>query len=97
MPFLFALGIHEFLDEVSRSPLPGEDPCAFLDEYDPAKVFSSIDQNGRYAYNQQPGIGLWNLISHISYHYQHNLRCQTLGHHISSYFFFMNELYMSAF
>ena len=36
-------------------------PCAFLDEYDPAKVFSSIDQNGRYAYNQQPGIGLWNL------------------------------------
>ena len=36
-------------------------PCAFLDEYDPGKVFSSIDQNGRYAYHQQPGIGLWNL------------------------------------
>ncbi|MEE3326351.1 MAG: YdiU family protein [Myxococcota bacterium] len=36
-------------------------PCAFLDEYDPAKVFSSIDRNGRYAYQQQPGIGLWNL------------------------------------
>lgn len=36
-------------------------PCAFLDEYDPTKVFSSIDRNGRYAYQQQPGIGLWNL------------------------------------
>jgi uncharacterized protein YdiU (UPF0061 family) len=36
-------------------------PCAFLDSYDPAKVFSSIDRNGRYAYHQQPGIGLWNL------------------------------------
>ena len=36
-------------------------PCAFLDDYDPAKVFSSIDRNGRYAYHQQPGIGLWNL------------------------------------
>jgi len=36
-------------------------PCAFLDEYDPGKVFSSIDRNGRYAYHQQPGIGLWNL------------------------------------
>ena len=36
-------------------------PCAFLDEYDPGKVFSSIDRHGRYAYQQQPGIGLWNL------------------------------------
>lgn len=36
-------------------------PCAFLDEYNPAMVFSSIDQWGRYAYNQQPGIGQWNL------------------------------------
>jgi uncharacterized protein YdiU (UPF0061 family) len=36
-------------------------PCAFLDAYDPAKVFSSIDRNGRYAYSQQPTIGLWNL------------------------------------
>jgi uncharacterized protein YdiU (UPF0061 family) len=36
-------------------------PCAFLDEYDSAKVFSSIDRGGRYAYRQQPGIGLWNL------------------------------------
>ncbi|MBS9721714.1 YdiU family protein [Tianweitania sp. BSSL-BM11] len=36
-------------------------PCAFLDAYDPAKVFSSIDQGGRYAYANQPGIAQWNL------------------------------------
>lgn len=36
-------------------------PCAFLDEYDPQKVFSSIDQFGRYAYGNQPSIGHWNL------------------------------------
>ncbi|WP_163972081.1 protein adenylyltransferase SelO [Oceanobacillus halotolerans] len=36
-------------------------PCAFMDEYDPATVFSSIDRQGRYAYSNQPGIGLWNL------------------------------------
>tara|TARA_Y100000588_G_scaffold320311_1_gene350817 strand:+ start:3714 stop:5255 length:1542 start_codon:yes stop_codon:yes gene_type:complete len=36
-------------------------PCAFMDFFNPAKVFSSIDTGGRYAYNQQPTIGLWNL------------------------------------
>lgn len=36
-------------------------PCAFLDEYNPRKVFSSIDQRGRYAYANQPGIGQWNI------------------------------------
>lgn len=36
-------------------------PCAFLDEYDPQKVFSYIDQGGRYAFGNQPGIALWNL------------------------------------
>ncbi|MEM7055210.1 MAG: YdiU family protein, partial [Pseudomonadota bacterium] len=36
-------------------------PCAFLDEYDPAKVFSSIDRNGRYAYANQPNMAGWNL------------------------------------
>ena len=36
-------------------------PCAFLDAYDPATVFSSIDQFGRYAYGNQPSIALWNL------------------------------------
>jgi uncharacterized protein YdiU (UPF0061 family) len=36
-------------------------PCAFLDRYDPATVFSSIDHAGRYAYSQQPPIARWNL------------------------------------
>jgi uncharacterized protein YdiU (UPF0061 family) len=36
-------------------------PCAFMDHYDPAQVFSSIDEQGRYAYANQPRIALWNL------------------------------------
>ncbi len=36
-------------------------PCAFMDGFDPQKVFSSIDENGRYAYDKQPMIALWNL------------------------------------
>ncbi len=36
-------------------------PCAFMDSYHPDQVFSSIDRNGRYAYSNQPPIGLWNL------------------------------------
>lgn len=36
-------------------------PCAFMDNYDPATVFSSIDNHGRYAYGNQPNIGGWNL------------------------------------
>ncbi|MDF0728343.1 YdiU family protein [Cytobacillus sp. S13-E01] len=36
-------------------------PCAFMNEYDPATVFSSIDRQGRYAYGNQPNIGGWNL------------------------------------
>lgn len=36
-------------------------PCAFLDEYDPSKTFSSIDHGGRYAFANQPRIALWNL------------------------------------
>ena len=36
-------------------------PCAFMEAYDPATVFSSIDANGRYAYGNQPRIALWNL------------------------------------
>jgi serine/tyrosine/threonine adenylyltransferase len=36
-------------------------PCAFMDHYDPAAVFSSIDEQGRYAYANQPRIALWNL------------------------------------
>ena len=36
-------------------------PCAFMDEYAHDQVYSSIDRQGRYAYNNQPSIGLWNL------------------------------------
>ena len=36
-------------------------PCAFMDTYDPATVFSSIDHGGRYAYGNQPSIAQWNL------------------------------------
>lgn len=36
-------------------------PCAFLDEYDPQKTFSSIDHYGRYAFANQPIIAQWNL------------------------------------
>ncbi|MGM7723714.1 protein adenylyltransferase SelO [Metabacillus sp. Hm71] len=36
-------------------------PCAFMDTYDPATVFSSIDRQGRYAYGNQPYICRWNL------------------------------------
>jgi len=36
-------------------------PCAFLDTFDPATVFSSIDHGGRYAYGNQPAIAQWNL------------------------------------
>jgi uncharacterized protein YdiU (UPF0061 family) len=36
-------------------------PCAFMDSFDPATCFSSIDRDGRYAYGHQPAIALWNL------------------------------------
>ena len=36
-------------------------PCAFMDGYDSAAVYSSIDHGGRYAYRNQPGIAHWNL------------------------------------
>ncbi|MDQ2639593.1 MAG: YdiU family protein [Pseudomonadota bacterium] len=36
-------------------------PCAFMDHYDPATVFSSIDHRGRYSFSNQPTIAQWNL------------------------------------
>jgi uncharacterized protein YdiU (UPF0061 family) len=36
-------------------------PCAFIDEYDPATVFSSIDSRGRYAFANQANVAQWNL------------------------------------
>ena len=45
--------------------IPGESidfgPCAFMEDYDPRAVFSSIDEMGRYAYEEQPRIARWNL------------------------------------
>ena len=38
-------------------------PCAFMDNYDPSTVFSSIDRHGRYAFGNQPQIAQWNLAS----------------------------------
>ena len=36
-------------------------PCAFMDEYNPSTVFSSIDAHGRYAFGNQPLIAQWNM------------------------------------
>ena len=36
-------------------------PCAFMDQYDPNTVFSSIDHGRRYAYGNQPAIAQWNI------------------------------------
>jgi len=41
-------------------------PCAFMDRYHPQTVFSSIDQHGRYAYDKQADIALWNLAQFAS-------------------------------
>ena len=38
-------------------------PCAFMDQFNNQKVFSSIDLNGRYAYSNQANMALWNLSS----------------------------------
>ena len=37
-------------------------PCAFMDDFHPNRVFSSIDEGGRYAYSNQPRIAHWNLV-----------------------------------
>ena len=37
-------------------------PCAFMDYFNPSKVYSSIDRHGRYAFDQQPAIAQWNLL-----------------------------------
>jgi uncharacterized protein YdiU (UPF0061 family) len=56
--------IHGVMNTDNTS-IPGETidygPCAFMEAYDPRMVFSSIDQGGRYAYGNQPGIAQWNL------------------------------------
>ncbi|MGE0233049.1 MAG: YdiU family protein [Flavobacteriaceae bacterium] len=60
-----ALGFIHGVMNTDNMSLAGETidfgPCAFLDEYDAAKVFSSIDQFGRYAFGRQPHIAQWNI------------------------------------
>ncbi len=60
-----ALGFIHGVMNTDNTSISGETidygPCAFLDEFDFYKVFSSIDQGGRYAYGRQAGIAQWNL------------------------------------
>src|ERR1700733_10720072 len=59
------LGFIHGVMNTANTPISGETidygPCAFMEAYDPVKVFSSIDHNGRYAYGNQPRAMLWNL------------------------------------
>jgi len=56
--------IHGVMNTDNMS-IPGETidygPCAFMNAYNPATVFSSIDRNSRYAYGNQPSIAQWNI------------------------------------
>lgn len=57
-------------------------PCAFMDAYDPATVFSSIDHQGRYAFGQQPMIAHWNLarLAEALLPFLHAERAQAVAH-----------------
>ena len=59
------LGFIHGLMNTDNMSLSGETidygPCAFMDDYHPARKFSFIDEQGRYAYANQPGIAHWNL------------------------------------
>ncbi len=61
-----ALGFIHGVMNTDNTAISGETldygPCAFMDEFNAAKVFSSIDRGGRYAFNQQPAIVHWNLV-----------------------------------
>ena len=60
-----AVGFIHGVMNTDNTTLSGETidygPCAFIDAYDPATVFSSIDHQGRYAYGNQPAVLQWNL------------------------------------
>ncbi|MEM6636054.1 MAG: YdiU family protein [Pseudomonadota bacterium] len=60
-----ALGFIHGVMNTDNTTISGETidygPCAFIDGYHPEKVFSSIDQFGRYAYRNQPDVLVWNL------------------------------------
>ncbi|MFT5488014.1 MAG: hypothetical protein ACI9MU_002939, partial [Alphaproteobacteria bacterium] len=61
----FGLGFIHGVMNTDNTSVAGETidygPCAFMDTYHPQKVFSSIDQMGRYAFANQPSIIQWNL------------------------------------
>lgn len=60
-----ALGFIHGVMNTDNASIAGETidygPCAFMDDFQPHKVFSAIDQTGRYAYANQPGIAAWNM------------------------------------
>ncbi len=61
-----ALGFIHGVMNTDNTQIAGETidygPCAFMDTFHPAKVFSSIDHGGRYAWGNQPNIAIWNLL-----------------------------------
>ncbi|MDO5528579.1 MAG: YdiU family protein [Paracoccus sp. (in: a-proteobacteria)] len=65
-----ALGFIHGVMNTDNMALSGETidygPCAFMDGFAPGKVFSSIDHAGRYAYDRQPQIAVWNLAQFAS-------------------------------
>lgn len=65
IPQWMALGFIHGVMNTDNSTISGETidygPCAFMDDYHPHKVFSSIDQQGRYAYSNQMHVVIWNL------------------------------------
>lgn len=60
-----ALGFIHGVMNTDNASLVGETidygPCAFMDEFNQRKVFSSIDRQGRYAFENQPRVGHWNM------------------------------------
>lgn len=76
-------------------------PCAFMDNYDPETVFSSIDVNGRYAYGNQPKIAAWNLARFAEsllsiLHNDKNESVKLAQNEISKFVTLYNENYLSG-
>ena len=65
IPHWMSLGFIHGVMNTDNCALSGETidygPCAFMEEFHPGCVFSSIDRNARYAWGNQANIGLWNL------------------------------------
>ncbi|MEL7097787.1 MAG: YdiU family protein [Pseudomonadota bacterium] len=65
IPAWMSVGFIHGVMNTDNCSIPGETidygPCAFMDSYDEMRVFSSIDQSGRYAFGMQPRIAVWNM------------------------------------